>query len=1622
MKKMPPSALIPPLRQIKNSLADQKTNYFFRIRSCTFTKKLFSLSLIALFSVAHVFAQSPPPVISSFSPSTGPVGTSVTITGTGFNAAAAGNVVFFGATMATVTAASTTSLTVTVPVGATYQPISVLNGSTALIGYSAKPFVTTFTPNKGAITASDFMPSIAFNTGTGSIDVSISDLDGDGKPDLVLVNPAENTISVLRNTSVSGSITSVSFAPRVDFATGNVPVALVIGDLDGDGKPDLAVINGPDNTISVFRNTSTIGSITASSFAPGVTFATDAHPSRIAVGDMDGDGKADLVVVSSVYTNGNDFSTYVNTISVLRNTSTRGAITTASFAPAVDIFAGHGTDEEDIAIGDLDGDGKPDIVVSLFLLGEIAVFRNTSTPGSINNINSFASPVYFRTGSSFVLPFSVSIGDLDGDGKPDLVVVNTNSARNTIAVFRNTSTTGSITGSSFAPLVNFATGGGYATFTAIGDLDGDGKPDIAMINEDQNNVVVFHNTSSVGSIAANSFAPEVDFSLGYIPVYGHMAIGDLDGDGKPDLAASINTYNVGATVSILRNNPFFPPTVQATNVAFSGTTTNIATVSWTNGNGSSRAVFIAEASTGSPLPVNSTTYTANTVFGSGTQIGSSGWYCVYNGTGTTVNITGLSSGATYRVMTMEYNGGTGPQNYLTSTLTGNPANVTTIAGGPITINSISLVSSSLTNASSVQYTVTFGTAVTGLTTSNFALATTGSVSGAGISLVSGSGTSYTITVNTGTGDGTIGLNLANATGLTPGIITALPFAGSIYTIDHTPPAITVSSPSSSTIKSGTGQVRYSVTYADANFNTSTLSNSNITLNSTGTANGTISLSGSGTSYTVTVLGITGNGSLGISIAAGTASDLAGNIAATTSPSISFFVTPPLVGQSPNIAYGTGKVTITGTAPFSLQPTNTGGAVPQTIYGQVTTFAGSITAVAGYVNGNGTATQFNGPQQMARDASGNLYVADALNHAIRVISPAGAVSTFAGSTTGTPGIRDGADTTALFSYPDGIVIDGSGNLFVSDYNNNEIRKITPSGMVSTFYASPVTFGPGGLCFDASGNLIAAAQDAGQIIRITPAGVATTIAGSTIGYANGTGAAAQFNTPSDVRIDGSGNIYVADFSNNAIRKIDPAGVVTTIAGSTVSGNTPGFADGVGTAVVFNNPAGLLLGPGEVIYVADMYNNDIRRIMPDGTVTLIAGSAAQVPGNADGTGTAAGLNMPDYMYIDDTGTGYIAELEGNRVRKIVLTGYTLKGTLPAGLTFDVTTGIISGVAAAPFTAQTDTVTAYNAFGYSSAIITLSYQLPSTIATLSNLRLSSGTLTPVFVSGTTSYTASVGNAVTNIAVTPTTTDAAATVTVNGIDVVSCSPSAGVPLTVGVNSITVVVTNATTSKTYTVTVTRLASDYAYLANLKLSSGTLSPSFVSATLTYTARVSRATYNITVTPTTVYSFETIKINGVPIASGTSSSSIPLMDGLNNISVVVTAQNGTHARTYTVIVTKEPGAAKGFYQPANVNSEPIDDQFAVNGVKVHLGVSPNGDGINDVLMIEGITAYPENKLLIVNRNGIVVFETEGYNNSSRVFDGHSSKNGAMQEPGTYYYSLEYTAGNEKKYSIGFFILKY
>ena len=360
------------------------------------------------------------PTITAISTSVDTVLASVTITGTSFNTTTTSNIVYFGATKASVTAASGTSLTVVVPVDATHAPISVENTGCSLTAYSQYPFLPTYNNGLYIPTTIACNTRVDFTAGSNPFNIATGDIDGDGNADMVATNYSSNTISVFRNTSTSGAITSGSFAAKVDFTTGSSPYGVAIGDLDRDGKLDIVVTNNTSSppTVSVFRNTATSGTIGSGSLAAKVDLGVSAGPISATIADLDMDGKPDIAVAN----NG------ANTISLLRNLSAPGSITTASFATKVDLTAG--SHPYAVVTGDIDGDGKPELVVPNQAAASVSVFRNIAVPGTLS-VSSFATRVDFTTGSN---PFAVAIADIDGDGKMDIAVAN--NAANSISVFR----------------------------------------------------------------------------------------------------------------------------------------------------------------------------------------------------------------------------------------------------------------------------------------------------------------------------------------------------------------------------------------------------------------------------------------------------------------------------------------------------------------------------------------------------------------------------------------------------------------------------------------------------------------------------------------------------------------------------------------------------------------------------------------------------------------------------------------------------------------------------------------------------------------------------------------------------------------------------------------------------------------------------------------------------------------------------------------------------------------------------------------------------------------------------------------------------------------------------------
>jgi serine/threonine protein kinase, bacterial len=305
--------------------------------------------------------------------------------------------------------------------------------------------------------------------------------------------------------------------------------------------------------------------------------------------------------------------------------------------------------------------------------------------------------------------------------------------------------------------------------------------------------------------------------------------------------------------------------------------------------------------------------------------------------------------------------------------------------------------------------------------------------------------------------------------------------------------------------------------------------------------------------------------------------------------------------------------------------------------------------------------FHAPVGIAADASGNIFVSDMYNNKIRKITPAGVVMTIAGS--GRYGAGDGMGENASFDHPHGIALDAQGNIFVADYNNHAIRKITPTGFVTTIAgtgergckdgaATEASFDcPMDITIDKKGNLYVADTFNNKIRKITPTGVVTTIAGGGgrgykgSGNVDDTGASASFNNPQGVTIDANGNLFVNDTYSNRIRKIEPTGVVTTIAGS----GYPSKSDGTGKSSGFDHPHGIAVSASGDLFVADYNNHTIRKITPSGIVTTIAGSGKR--GDCDGEGKSASFSAPFGIAIDPFENLIVADTTNHKIRKIIL-----------------------------------------------------------------------------------------------------------------------------------------------------------------------------------------------------------------------------------------------------------------------------------------------------------------------------------------------------------------------------------
>ena len=324
---------------------------------------------------------------------------------------------------------------------------------------------------------------------------------------------------------------------------------------------------------------------------------------------------------------------------------------------------------------------------------------------------------------------------------------------------------------------------------------------------------------------------------------------------------------------------------------------------------------------------------------------------------------------------------------------------------------------------------------------------------------------------------------------------------------------------------------------------------------------------------------------------------------------------------------------------------------------ITTIAGQA-GFLGAANGIGTSARFNSPSGMAMDGVGNIYIADSANHVIRKMTAGGVVTTLAG-VVGFSGSNDGLATEARFNGPQGVAVDGAGNVYVADTANHIIRVVSPIGTVTTRAGTagaignldgPSTsarfFSPIAIAVDLTGTAYVADSSNHTIRRVTSDGTVTTYAGSpgAAGHVDSFGTSARFNSPSGLAIDAFGSLYVADSVNNVIRKITSGGVVNTIAGFPGSA---GFNDGNGTNARFNRPQGIAVDGAGNMYVSDTFSSTIRKVTAAGEVTTLAGLASN-PGSTDGSGSAARFNQPIGIAVDFGGNVFVADTRNHTIRR--------------------------------------------------------------------------------------------------------------------------------------------------------------------------------------------------------------------------------------------------------------------------------------------------------------------------------------------------------------------------------------
>ncbi|NCD70103.1 T9SS type B sorting domain-containing protein [Mucilaginibacter agri] len=720
-----------------------------------------------------------------------------------------------------------------------------------------------------------------------------------------------------------------------------------------------------------------------------------------------------------------------------------------------------------------------------------------------------------------------------------------------------------------------------------------------------------------------------------------------------------------------------------------------------------------------------------------------------------------------------------------------------------------------------------------------------------------------------------------------------------------------------------------------------------------------------------------------------------------------------LAQAPNIAYQTPKVYVINTGIPPLSPTNTGGAVPPNTYGLVTRFAGK-TGVAGSSGGPLGVSEFTQPIEITTDRLGNVYVNDPPIKSIRKISPTGNVTTIAQGVPVTAGVMQDPNN---FDNPRGMAVDGAGNVFVADENNNVIRKIAPNGVISIFagnrtagstdgLGTGATFNhPSEMTIDANDNIYVTDNNNGgtNIIRkITPTGEVSTFVGISGGL----------NSIGGITINKAGDLFVTIPSENAIKKITSAGLISTYAGNGALGS----ADGNLTTATFNSPTGISTDGAGNLFVISPQDNLVRKIATDGTVSTFAGQTT--PGSADAIGAAASFNSPPAIAMDANGNGYIADAGNHTIRKMSTTGYTIDKPLAPGLFFDTNTGIISGTPTATSASTNYTITAYNAFGSSSAIVRITVIVNT--ALVFNPLPPKTTCDADFDPGATSvnpiiYTSSQTNVATIIDGNIHIVGAGTTIIYahDGIDAipqilkVTLVPKPAISISAVPNPVctgdpvifTASADNTGDNPTYQWLVNSIgkgsnSSTYTDVFN----NGDIVTCMLTASTACTTPIQSNLITVTVNPLPTVSFSNnnVSVNltkSITLRPNVTGNVVSYLwspaTGLDDISSPTPVATPYVTTTYTVLATTDGGCVAQTSITVTV----------INDIIIPNAFTPNNDGRNDLWNIPLLQFFPGCTVNVYNRYGALVFHSVNY---SQAWDG--TFNNSPLPVGTYYYIID------------------